>query len=352
MPVTQPRPMRAKHMNVRGDPEETEKNLGYIRSHIAVDGFMFQQPKIDGMRILFDDGVARSRTWLPWTQRHLQAFAKDHADLIHGWDCEGLPGLHDSTNPDPNAFRDAMSGIRAADGSKEMTLFLFDNWDPSYQRVAYQDRLTAITRDVYEGAIKLPDKQWDHGYDGIIFKGDEYRIKVIVCPTIPVYNLDEINRNHLEFVARGWEGSMLRRWKAPYKYNQATVREGWLIKIKDVEDDEAVIDGFEPAYENTNEATTNALGLTQRSSHKGNLVEKDYLGCFNVHLLKNPAIKFSIGVFRGYSIEDRRALLKKAMAGELDKAIIKFEHQGYGGGYDKPRTPVMISLRDAIDVGT
>jgi len=351
MPATRdiPRPMRAKHMNVRGDPAATVKHLQYIRDHIAADGFMFQQPKIDGMRILFDDGVARSRTWLPWTQRHLQAFAKDHADLIHGWDCEGLPGIHDTTNPDPNAFRDAMSGIRAEDGACEMTLFLFDNWDHSWQKRTYQDRLKGITEDLHQGVHTLQEEQWEHAYDGILFVGAEYRIKVIICPTVPVKSLDEINQNHLGFVAAGWEGSMLRRWRAPYKYNQATVREGWLIKIKDVEDDEAEIIGFEPAYENANELGEDAFGLAKRSSHKANLIPKDYLGCFNCRLIKNPSVEFSIGVLRGYSIEDRRMLLQRAEAGEMIGKIVKFEHQGYGGGYDKPRTPVMISFRDRID---
>lgn len=347
---TQPRPMRAKHLHDRKDPAQTEKNLGYVREHLAKDGYMFQQPKIDGMRILFDDGVARSRTWLPWTQRHLQAFARDHADLLHGWDGEGVPGLQDLSTPDPEVFRRAMSGVRAADGSPELTLFLFDNWDPSWQRVAYADRLEALRRDLSTGLNSIDDSKWEHGYDGIIFKGAEYTVKVILTPTNKVTSLEEIFRLHSEMVAAGWEGSMLRRRVAPYKYNQATVREGWLIKLKDTEDDEAEIIGYEPAYENQNEAMVNALGLTQRSAHKENLVPKDYLGAFLVRLVRNPSVQFSIGVLRGYTIEDRRALLRKAEAGELTGSIIKFEHQGYGGGYDKPRTPVMVSFRDKIDL--
>lgn len=350
MPATQPRPMRAKHLNVKDDPVATAKNLNYVRAHIAADGYMFQQPKIDGMRIMYDDGIARSRTWLPWTQRHLQAFGRDHPDLTHGWDSEGLPGLHDTTNPDPNAFRDAMSGIRSEDGSKEMTLFLFDNWDHSWQNIAYEARLAGLQRDLAEYLKTLDNSKWEHGYDGIVFIGAEYRIKVIICPTVKVTTLEEIEANHLEMVAAGWEGSMLRRWRAPYKYNQATVREGWLIKIKDVEDDEAEIIGYEPAYENTNELGVDAFGLAKRSSHKANLVPKDYLGCFHCRLVKAPAIEFAIGVLRGYSLEDRKVLLEKAVAGEMIGKIVKFEHQGYGGGYSKPRTPVMVGFRDKIDI--
>lgn len=351
MPATlQPRPMRAKHLVAKGDPEQTKKNYGYVGEHLRTDGFMLQQPKIDGMRILFDDGVARSRTWLPWTSKTLQAFAAAYPDFLHGWDCEGLPGLHDTTEVDPDAFRRAMSGIRAADGSKEMTLFLFDNWDHSWSKIRYEQRLQALKDDIQEKVSNLGDSHWEHGYDGIIFKGTDYIVKVIICPTTQVRSIDEIEAYHLDAVARGWEGSMLRRWVAPYKYNQATVREGWLIKLKDTEDAEAEIIGYEPAYENTNEATTNALGLTQRSAHKANLVPKDYLGAFLVRLVSDPSVEFSIGVLRGYTIEDRRDLLRQAETGALLGRLIKFEHQGYGGGYDKPRTPVMVSFRDKIDV--
>lgn len=343
-----PRPMRAKNLLVKDDPQGQAKNFEILERHLKRDGFLLQQPKIDGMRILFDDGIARSRSWTPWTNRYLQAFASmpEYVDLTHGWDCEGLPGLHTSDNPDPEVFRRAMSGLRSQDGSSEMTLFLFDNWDASWQKVVYQDRLRAIVQD-------LDPKQLDqNGYMSFIWhnKGIHFDVRVIPCPTKPVYSIDEIMDTHLENVALGWEGSMLRRWCAPYKWNQATINEGWLIKIKDVEDAEAIIYGFEPAYANENEAMVSPLGFTKRSSHQANLVPKDYLGAWLVHDINNPDNKFKIGVLKGYSIEDRRVLLRKAEQGLMNGKIIKYEHQGYGGGYDKPRAPVGISLRDPIDL--
>lgn len=345
-----PRPMRAKNLLVKGDPAAQEKNFKILEKHLKTDGFVRQQPKIDGMRILGDDGIARSRSWTPWTNRYLQAFFRDYADMTHGWDTEGLPGLHTLDNPDPEVFRRAMSGLRSEDGSPEMTLFLFDNWDASWQKTAYDARYAAAVADVEATAINLPHDKWDHGYDGIIFNGADYRVKVIPCPSYKVTSIDQIMEKHLQNMEAGWEGSMIRRHCAPYKWNQATINEGWLMKIKDVEDDEAVITGFEPAYANENEATVSALGLTKRSSHQGNLREKDYLGAWHVHLLRDPSVQFKIGVLKGYTIADRRELLRLAREGKMFGKIIKFEHQGYGGGYDKPRAPVGISLRDPRDL--
>jgi len=348
MPATQsqPRPMLA----AKYDREATIK-------HLAEDGFLLMQPKIDGMRVLFDDGVARSRSWKPWTNVYLQNFAKSalFRDTIHGWDGEMLPGLLDTSIPDPEDFRRAMSGLRSAEGSSQMTYFLFDNWDASFNRTSYQSRLSAITTDVRELAERLPSDVWQHGYDGLVFEElaplgtvKMFEVKVVLCPTIPVHSIEEVEAAHLAFVAAGWEGSILRRWKAPYKWNRATAREGWLTKMKDFEDDEAVIEGWEPAYENLNEATVSPLGYTARSSHQANLRAKDYIGAWRVHLLRDPSIKFRIGVLKGYSLDDRRQMLRDVDA--YIGRIIKFTHQGYSGGYDAPRTPVGIGFRDAIDI--
>jgi len=327
--------------------------------HLIEDGFLLMQPKVDGMRVLFDDGVARSRSWKPWTNVYLQNFAKSplFKDRIHGWDGEMLPGLLDTTTPDPEDFRRAMSGLRSAEGSSRMTYFLFDNWDESWKDRTYQDRQKAITQDVREALEQLPSDVWQHGYDGMVFEElaplgtcKMFEVKVVLCPTKPVYSIEEVEQTHLEFVAAGWEGSIVRRWKAPYKWNRATLNEGWLMKIKDVEDAEAEIYGAEPAYENQNEAVVSPLGYTKRSSHQDNLVPKDYLGAWLVRSLVDPSITFKVGVLKGYSIEDRRVLWQRYLKGEMNGKILKFEHQGYGGGYDKPRTPVGISLRDPIDL--
>lgn len=343
-----PRPMRAKNVLVKDDPAGQKKNWDIIQKHLDKDGYLLQQPKIDGMRILFDDGIARSRSWTPWTNRYLQAFAKDHADLIHGWDCEGLPGLHTVEHPDPEVFRRAMSGLRSEDGSNEMTLFLFDNWDKSWKHRRYEDRFKALELDL----DYLPKNIFGTEVEKFMPLGTmlHYRVRIILCPTIVVKSIEEILENHLLNVANGWEGSMLRRAGSPYKWNVSTLLEGYLAKIKDVEDAEAVIYGFEPAYANENEAVVSPLGYTKRSAHLANLVPKDYLGAWLVHRLDNPSVTFKVGVLKGYSIADRRALLKLAEEGKMNGKILKFEHQGYGGGYDKPRAPVGVSLRDPIDL--
>ena len=330
---TQVRPMLA----AKFDPEITKK-------HIATDGYLYCQPKIDGMRILFDEGIARSRAWKPWTNKYLQMFAADFKDVLQGWDCEGLPGLHWGDSVDPNVFRTAMSELRSMDGTKKFTLYLFDNFDLTYRTESYRERFKSCKVDL--GTLSNGEEHLHiRSYDG---QGTKYEVLVRLCPNYLVSNLEQISALEAEFLANGFEGAMLKRCNARYKYNRATTLGGELTKIKQMEDDEAVIIGYEVAYENQNEAEANELGLTSRSSHLANLVEKDYLGSLSVSLLKAPNICFKIGVMRGVSIEQRKKFWTHR--DELLHKVVTFKHQGYGGGYDKPRTPVFLSFRDPCDL--
>ena len=118
--------------------------------------------------------------------------------------------------------------------------------------------------------------------------------------------------------------------------------------ITERKDAEARIIGVEPRYHNANEATTSALGYTARSAHKENLVAEECLGAFQVELIGKPDVKFNIGVLKGVTLGDKEKMWQRRE--ELIGHIITFKHQGYGGGYDAPRTPVFYSFRDPIEL--
>jgi DNA ligase-1 len=83
-----------------------------------------------------------------------------------------------------------------------------------------------------------------------------------------------------ECLAEGYEGAVFRDPKAKHKHGRATAKlnDFWRFKPASVKD--CIITGFEEAMENQNEATTNALGRTERSSHKENKVGKGMIGTF------------------------------------------------------------------------
>ena len=312
-----------------------------IAAHLAEDGFLIMQPKIDGMRALIDEEcIPRTRSWKEHKNRYLREFARHHPSL-RGFDGEVVSGLQLSAN----TFRESMSGIRSQDGSPEFTFYAFDFFMGDTAQLGYQSRREHLLRNLDNLGADSGTVTLGAGPEG---SGVQYTAKVILCPQKEVRTLDEVNEHEEELIKAGWEGAMLRRAHLPYKYNRSTNREGYLIKLKRYEDDEAVIISCYPWEQNNNEATTDARGYTVRSAHQGNKEAQERLGGFHCRLLRDPSVEFDIGVFRGWGHSDRDSLW--AARDTLPGRILKFKHQGYGGGYDKPRTPVGLGWRDADDL--
>lgn len=320
-----------------------------VIKQLEQDGYLLVQPKIDGMRQLNDDGLARSRSWKLWTNTAMQAFAAHDPDLTHGWDGEMLPGLIEGT-PKHDAFRRAQSGLRAADGSKELTYYLFDNWDPSWANITYEHRFIGIAKDLtglkemtFEEALAFSQNGFEQD-----LRGDGFACRVKLCPTYKVTSLKEIYDWETEFLGDGFEGLIARRKGRGYKHNRSTSLEGSLHKLKRFKDFEAVIDSVVPRRRNDNEMVTSALGYASRSAHKDNKVDLECLGALWCHLLEFPETKFKVGVFDGLSMDEKEELWR--VRDTLLGKIITCKDQDYNGGYDKPRTPVFHRFRDPLDI--
>ena len=154
--------------------------------------------------------------------------------------------------------------------------------------------------------------------------------------------LKELCQTHLE---QDYEGTMVRDPSGRYKCGRSTTRESILLKIKAFTDTEAEVIGFEELMHNTNEATTNALGRTERSTHKANLQSSGTLGAFVVRSLENPDITYSVGT--GLNQEQRQTYWEQQdqLLGKLIK--VKYFEQGIK---DRPRFPVFLGFRDPDDI--
>jgi DNA ligase-1 len=130
----------------------------------------------------------------------------------------------------------------------------------------------------------------------------------------------------------------------PYKFGRSSTNEGTLLKLKRFEDSEAEIIGVEELLSNQNDANKNALGHTERSSHKANMVPMGTMGCLNVRDLKSK-VEFSIGT--GFDADTRAEFWKtrKTVIGK----IVKYKYFA-SGSKDKPRFPVFLGFRDKRDM--
>lgn len=295
-----------------------------LERHLQEAEYLIGQPKIDGMRVLFnDDCVPTSRSGKEYKQKHIRHWGMNYPGL-RGKDGEVVPG-HIYTE---DSFRQGMSGLRAEEGSAEFTFYVFDDIEMAEYR--YCAREKTIERLIGE-----------MGQFQSIETGYHAQIKQI--ESTELRTLEEIWAFEARCIAEGWEGAMLRRPDLAYKFGRSTNGQGHLIKLKRAVDAEAIVVGYEPWEQNQNEPTESPLGYTVRSAHQENKVALERLGAWKVELLSDRSVEFKVGVMMGvtHQMRDQMWIDRDKYIGR----IMKFKHQGYGGGYDKPRQPVFLNWR-------
>ena len=141
----------------------------------------------------------------------------------------------------------------------------------------------------------------------------------------------------------GYEGVMVNSPSGKYKYGRSTTKEGTLLKVKRFEDEEAYFLGVIPMQHNTNTATTNALGYTERSSARAGLVELETMG-----VLVGQSQRFGrIEIGTGFSQADRDWIWEHRLDLIGNKFTYKFQAHG---SLDKPRLPVFKGWRHKEDL--
>ena len=272
---------------------------------------VYMSPKLDGIRVIIKDGKVLSRNGKPIPNLFIQSLLKTY----HGLDGELIVG-HPTH---PNVFQLTTSGVMSIEGTPNVRLYVFDCW---YAEGGIDARYNEVLKIIQNNPI----------------------IDIEVVPQIIINSLEELYKFEEDCLAKGYEGVMLRYPNAPYKNGRSTVKEGALLKLKRFSDSEAIILSMEPLLRNHNEATKNALGYTERSSHIYNKVADDLLGALNVKDVRT-GVEFSIG--SGFTEEQRRDFWNRR--DELIGSIVKYKSFAIGVK-DKPRFPVFCGLRHFNDI--
>jgi len=216
----------------------------------------------------------------------------------------------------PTVYRDTNSFVMAHDKEGEFFFYHFDWWDDTL--TTYDER---------------------HHNMSIDNTPPNYR-KVMTMVAKDKEQLLSLEEMCLE---KGYEGIVIRNPKGLYKYGRCTIKEANAFKLKRFEDAEAVIIGFEEEMHNGNEAETNELGRTKRSTAKAGLVGKGTLGAFICRTSDN--IDFNIG--SGFDQQDRLNFWKNKES--LVGKFVKYKHFPIGVK-DKPRHPIFLGFRDKMDM--
>jgi len=278
---------------------------------------VYASPKLDGIRALVVDGKLLSRTLKPIPNKHI--YEQLSREEFNGLDGELIVGSPTSKT----CYTESVSGVMSFDKVPDYTYYVFDVHD-------------------------IPDATYRHRRDCLLDeRGPSSWFgfpQICLLEQSLLLNEEAMLRYEAEKVAEGYEGIILRDPEAPYKFGRSTVKEGYLIKVKRFEDSEAEIIGFEEEMFNGNDAETNELGRTKRSTAKMGLVGKSTLGAFCVRDLKT-SIEFSIGT--GLTAAQRQDAWSRR--DRLVGGLIKYKFFPVGV-QDKPRHPVFLGYRSKLDL--
>lgn len=274
-------------------------------------------PKYDGIRATMQNGRLLSRTLKPIPNALIQELYKD---LPEGIDGELIVG-----NPtSKTVFQDTTSVVMSHNKPIEpfVNFYVFDRFSPHYP---FNSRIQIAVNELNSSGAT---GWW------------------VVAQSL-VRNESELFYYEQKVLDQGYEGVMIRDPEGPYKQGRSSVKQGWLLKLKRFVDAEAEIIGYYEEMENQNEATTNALGRTERSTKKEGMVGKGTLGGFKVVGINGTFKDVEFEVGSGLTADQRAKYyrLPKTLMGK----ILKYKYFPIGTK-DKPRLPIFLGFRDKADM--
>lgn len=279
---------------------------------------VYTSPKLDGIRVVIVDNIPMSRKLKPIPNKHIREVLND--PIFNNMDGEiivGDPG-------DPDCFRNTTSMVMSHDKVFDFTLHVFDM------------------------VCHIPEVPWEIRFRGLesMVNGLPDNAPIQLVEHTLCRSIEDITANEEEYLSLGYEGAMLRAPDGPYKMGRSSTLEGYLTKLKRFEDSEAEIIGFEELMHNGNEAKRNALGRTERSTHKAGKIGLGTLGALIVRDLYSD-VEFSIGTGIGLNDELRKKIWNNQSGFLGDIINYRFFPSG---SKDKPRFPTFHGFRSMDDL--
>lgn len=210
--------------------------------------------KLDGIRAVTKFGNLLSRSLKPIPNDHIRQTLLEYPDL----DGELISG-----DPTSSAVRrNTNSAVRTITGEPEFKYYVFDDLSTDE---TFSKRLARLNNR------KLPD---------FIVKVEQ-RL---------VHSMSELENYYAQVLAEGHEGLIIRNPDSKYFHGRCSLKSQDSLKMKPFQDDDAVVIDIFEAQHNTNEAFTNELGRTARSSDKDGLVGNGMAGGFLAKDLRTGAV--------------------------------------------------------------
>lgn len=271
-------------------------------------------PKLDGIRCLIHPTLGPvSRKFKPIPNLHIRHMLNAYGALLFGLDGELV-----TLNPDGTVrtFNEIQSDVMSVEGEPLFRFEVFDCFrNPGQwfnQRYAMAGQLCRQAGDdvmlVEHHMVRTPDE------------------------------LRELDRHHVE---AGYEGTMTRDPNGLYKQGRSTLKQGWLLKLKQFADAEGTVIGFEEMMRNENPEDRDEVGAVKRSSAKAGLVPAGTLGAL---VLDTDWGELRVGTGQDDACRQHIWDERESYIGRT----VTFKYQP-SGMQDMPRFPVFKGFRDRRD---
>lgn len=197
---------------------------------------------------------------------------------------------------------------------------------------------------VHEDVINLPYKERLSRLKQAVERlSEESKANLCLVPYAVVESTQSVVEAYNDNLDKGLEGLILRCPDGRYKNNRSTLKEQLFLRMKQQEDSEAVVYGVIEAETNNNEAVTNELGYTERSSHLANKIGNGMVGSFKcVDVTTGDLITVGAGKLKHGERKD--LFITPPIC-----SIIKYRSM-LTGVKDKPRFPRFYSFRAIEDM--
>lgn len=290
------------------------------------------QPKIDGVRGMNLAGTFTGRSLDPFEGKGItEYFSKS---IFKGFDGEMILGDDPKSQNRLCAMTTgAMSRFKDVDTMADLHWWLFDYLTENTIKLPYSERYSAL--------VGFVDSLFSH------------HPRLHLVPTFIAKNRFELDFYIHKFATEGYEGTIIRNPEALYKPGRPTKKHRELWRVKPWSDAEILVTGITEGESNTNEAKTNSLGRTERSSAMNGMVPNGRLGSIQGTLLADfhdpitGQLLFPKGleltVSKGSMTEDE-TLHYFSKPEEIVGHIVKFRHMTHGVK-NYPRFPTYLSHR-------
>lgn len=294
------------------------------------------QPKLDGVHSLNRHGKCLGRSLKPHENRYVtELFSKPE---YHGFCGEKIDADLGATHPD--LCRITSGNLRRIEGEPNITWVLFDYVTEETKNLGYVQRMNALEDYTDSFNFDAPSNE-----------------SILIIESTEVNSMEELLELENQYLDLGYEGIIIRDPNAPYKYGRCGKTFMGCWRVKRFIEEEILVDKINEGMHNANEAKTNELGRTERSTHQENMQPNGLLGN-----MEGTTIKDIHDPQSGELLipEGSRVTVSP---GEMDHKMRKFYFENPSeivghtikfkmfpkGVKDKPRFPTYVSHRNEND---